>query len=103
MLDFSKLSRPKTADERRRDEDQRIARLIADDINRRREWSSATVAMILTRDAEHRYTASGGSSLRPEVPGVIGRSAQGQRNEMVDLVITTIDRCQAVRRKDPIP
>ena len=48
MIDFSKLSRPTTAAERQRDEEQRIARQIEEDLKRRREWSRKSVTVILS-------------------------------------------------------
>ena len=63
MIDFSTLPRPKSAAERQRDEDQRVARQVADDLKRRREWSGATVDLILIEDSSRRLTASGGIAL----------------------------------------
>ena len=64
MIDFSKLARPKSSADRQRDEDQRIAQQIADDMKRRREWSRKSVALILIRPAEWRYTNAGVSTLQ---------------------------------------
>jgi hypothetical protein len=64
MIDFSKLARPKSSADRQRDEDQRIAQQIADDMKRRREWSRKSVALILIQPAEWRYTNAGVSTLQ---------------------------------------
>jgi hypothetical protein len=63
MIDFSKLSRPTTAAERQRDEEQRIARQIEEDLKRRRDWSRKSVTVILTLESEFRHTLSGGQCL----------------------------------------
>ena len=63
MIDFSKLSRPTTAAERQRDDEQRIARQIEEDLKRRREWSRKSVTVILALEAEFRHTLSGDQCL----------------------------------------
>jgi hypothetical protein len=59
MIDFSKLSRPTSAAERARDEQERIARHIEKDLKRRSEWSRRKAILTLTSDAEIRHTMSG--------------------------------------------
>jgi len=63
MIDFSQLSRPITAAEPARDEEQRITRQIEEDVKRRRDWSRKSVTVILALDAEFRHTLSGGQCL----------------------------------------
>jgi hypothetical protein len=62
MIDFSKL-RILTAAERQRDDEQRIARQIEEDLKRRREWSRKSVTVTLSLEAEFRHTLSGGQCL----------------------------------------
>ena len=59
MIDFSKLSRARSAAEREVDEQRRIAQEIAADLARREERSSKSVVLKLTSDAEFRHTMSG--------------------------------------------
>jgi hypothetical protein len=74
MIDFSKLSRPTTAAERQRDEEQRIARQIEEDLKRRREWSRKSVTVILALDAEFRHTLSGDQCLHLRGAQVDGKT-----------------------------
>ena len=62
MIDFSKL-KVLTAAERQRDDEQRIARQIEEDLKRRREWSRKSVTVTLSLEAEFRHTLSGGQCL----------------------------------------
>ena len=78
MIDFSTLPRPKSAAERQRDEDQRLAQQVADDLKRRREWSRKSVALTLVRQAEWRYTNAGVSTLH----------LRGERNDARPIAIT---------------
>ncbi len=63
MIDFSKLTRPTTAAERQRDDEQHIARQIEEDLKRRHEWSRKSVTVILALEAEFRHTLSGDQCL----------------------------------------
>ncbi len=63
MVDFSKLSRPKTAAERVRDDQDRIAREIEQDLARRSQWTRKTVALTLIRETEFRHSLSGDRAL----------------------------------------
>jgi hypothetical protein len=75
MIDFSKLSRPRSAAERARDDEIRRAQNIVNDLKRREERWKIRINLKLTDAAEVRHTMSGDRVLHLRGDGHRGRPA----------------------------
>jgi len=72
MIDFSKL-RVLTAAERQRDDEQRMARQIEEDLKRRRDWSRKRVTVTLSLEAEFRIPSRAANACIFGAPRLTGR------------------------------